>query len=403
MKKVPSYKYMYDFQCSGPDCIDTCCHGWEISVSKNEKKKIDKALNLIPEITLNSKELFQRNRKSSSDSDMYKINLTDKNFCGFMEEDGLCMVHKYLGEDCLPKVCATYPRSLASVDSEFDLSGSLSCPEVAKLCLLDVNAFEKTTKEIRLENTEIAYRITPGKYTHVLSKNILHLREMFASFLQIRNIDYKSRLFLTVYFALKIKDCEKNEELVDLISKFTSQDYIGEIIQQFSLLPNPEKNFSLNFIKTILISGRTTASGDTVLFNLIEDILSDLGGDTADIAAVNDLYLKRLEEISSENQKKLDLALTNYGINFVTRSYFINYESLQAYFYEMLMLISTLKFLIVCHPGLKATHFDDIIVDAGYRLARSYEHNAVYLAHIREKVKESEFLSLAHLANLIML
>jgi len=403
MKKVPTYKYMYDFQCTGPDCIDTCCHGWEIYVSKNEKKKIDKAASSIPDISFNSKELFQRNRKSPSDLLMYKINLTEKNFCGMMDKQGLCLIHKYLGEEYLPKVCATYPKSLVSIDQELELSGSLSCPEVAKLCLLNTDAFQKCTKEIRLDMTEIAHSITPGKYSNVLSKNILHLRDMFVGFLQIKDIDYKSRFFLSVYFAFKIKDCKSDQELLDVMSKFTSGDYISEILQQFSLLPNPEKNFSLNFIKTILIAGRTNASGDTALFDLIRDILSDLGGDTAEIKDVNEFYNKRLDNLLHKDQDKINLALTNYGMNFVTRSYFTAYDSLESYFYEMLMLTSTFKFLVICHPKLNSIEFDDIIVDAAYRLARSYEHNPVYLSHIREKVQESEFLTLAHLANLIML
>ena len=43
-------KYMNDFKCIGPNCIDTCCAGWDINIDKNTFKKYENGKGNLKEL-----------------------------------------------------------------------------------------------------------------------------------------------------------------------------------------------------------------------------------------------------------------------------------------------------------------------------------------------------------------
>src|SRR5204863_7934824 len=62
--------------------------------------------------------------------------LRDDGRCRMLDEDRLCRIHKRYGEPLLSDTCAVYPRSTGRVEDRLELAGAISCPEVARLCLL---------------------------------------------------------------------------------------------------------------------------------------------------------------------------------------------------------------------------------------------------------------------------
>lgn len=74
------------------------------------------------------RELVVINTESSSNNSYGKITFSGPT-CPFLGE-GLCSIQNKLGEEYLPKMCAQYPRIL-------NRSLDLSCPEAARLTLLD--------------------------------------------------------------------------------------------------------------------------------------------------------------------------------------------------------------------------------------------------------------------------
>ena len=52
-------------------------------------------------------------------------------FCSYLGEDGLCRVHKLLGEDAKPAICRLFPYRAIKTPSGWDVGMSLLCPTVA--------------------------------------------------------------------------------------------------------------------------------------------------------------------------------------------------------------------------------------------------------------------------------
>jgi lysine-N-methylase len=80
-------------------------------------------------------ELVTIRTDSTSDDNYARINLNGPS-CPFLSE-GWCAIQKKLGESYLAIMCSAYPRVMNVVDDVLQRSLDLSCPEAARIVLLD--------------------------------------------------------------------------------------------------------------------------------------------------------------------------------------------------------------------------------------------------------------------------
>lgn len=120
------------FRCLGADCEDTCCAGWIVNVDKATYQTYQGSsdADLGPRL----RELITINPAPSDDS-YARIALAGL-ACPFLDQ-GLCEIQNKLGEASLSLMCSTYPRVLNAVDDVLQRSLALSCPEAARVILLD--------------------------------------------------------------------------------------------------------------------------------------------------------------------------------------------------------------------------------------------------------------------------
>jgi lysine-N-methylase len=88
--------------------------------------------------------------------------------CPFMEEK-LCGIQKTLGEDKLSDTCATYPRNNRLLGGQHEQSLTLSCPEAARLALLQADAMDFVEGSMRVR-PEV---ISSSKPKHGLSSELV--------------------------------------------------------------------------------------------------------------------------------------------------------------------------------------------------------------------------------------
>jgi len=120
------------FRCVGAACEDTCCEGWGVFVDKATYHKYQACAD--DELGAKLKELVTI--KPAGSDLLYASILSPGGRCSFLA-DGLCSIHKRLGDEYLGHTCATYPRVLNAVGDQRERSLDLSCPEAARLALLD--------------------------------------------------------------------------------------------------------------------------------------------------------------------------------------------------------------------------------------------------------------------------
>ncbi len=133
---VVSADYLQSFKCIGAECEDNCCMGWSnISIDKatyalyREVKQGPLAERLATDIVENE-------GAGEHDSPM-RIKMNAQRSCPFLRKDKLCDIQCQLGESYLSTTCSMYPRALNFVRGAIERSANLSCPEVARLALLN--------------------------------------------------------------------------------------------------------------------------------------------------------------------------------------------------------------------------------------------------------------------------
>lgn len=57
--------------------------------------------------------------------------------CVCLQSDGLCRIHAELGAEFLPEICKNYPRASVELPNRSITFATMSCPEIARLVLLD--------------------------------------------------------------------------------------------------------------------------------------------------------------------------------------------------------------------------------------------------------------------------
>lgn len=125
------------FHCTGADCEDTCCIGWEILVDQENYEKYQ----TLSEQRIGGKalsSLVEINPARSSSRDYARFRL-DELRCPALHQ-GLCSIQQILGEPFIPDLCSTYPRVLTVIGRAVEKSFHLSCPEAARLALTDPDA-----------------------------------------------------------------------------------------------------------------------------------------------------------------------------------------------------------------------------------------------------------------------
>ena len=133
--------YADDFRCIGPACEDSCCEEWTVHVDQSTFEKYQNLpagplRTIIDENIVRSPEPAQGNEGSAA-ATFAQIRLNALHKCPLLSADGLCRIQVEHGEEFLPRACAIYPRVPYSIGGVEEKALSLSCPEAARLVLLN--------------------------------------------------------------------------------------------------------------------------------------------------------------------------------------------------------------------------------------------------------------------------
>lgn len=117
--------YYRRFICTGGDCEDTCCAGWQIGIDKKSYGKYKKIQGA-----------FGKRLRAGIDHRLHVFRLRGRT-CTFFNIAGYCDIYRELGRDGLCRTCRTYPRHVEDFGELKEVTLSLSCPEAARLILGD--------------------------------------------------------------------------------------------------------------------------------------------------------------------------------------------------------------------------------------------------------------------------
>ncbi len=408
MKKQPMLapSYLSQFSCIGSACEDTCCAGWNVAIDKNTYKKYNKVhSDLKPSLDKHVK----RNRQSNGADDYARIAMKSDGFCPLLNEQQLCSVQLKLGEEYLSNVCSTYPKVSNIVNGVLEKSATLSCPEAARLALLNPDGIEfDETEELLNVRNAIKNRLD----TTVVNQDQLvnyfwEMRIFTIQTIQNRKYSLVERLiFLGMFFQKVQQYIQTNDisQIPQLIANYTV------LLEEKGLSETLEKIPSLTLIQMELLKSLIDTRVSRGIRN--QKYFDCYGEFLTGIQYTKDATL---EEISLRYQavhdnyylpfmKDHEYLLENYLVNYVFIHLFpLNFNN--EIFEEYIMMIihyALIKMHLIGMAGYHKENFGiEQIINLIYSFARTVEHSSSFLREVREILRKNEINSMAYMAILI--
>jgi lysine-N-methylase len=395
-------RYMSSFVCTGSECEDTCCKGWQVNVDKATYKKYKKVSH--PELKPMLEENIKRIRTNPNDEDYAQIILDKEKGCPMLSEEGLCKVQLTLGEDYLSNVCLTYPRITNEINGVLEKSATTSCPEIARLALLNPDGIE--FDEIVEQDTRkiVSKRIHTKMKTEGIVKYLWELRIFTIQVLQNRNFPLTYRLILLGMFYKKVHEYEEEQrinELPDLIASYSRMIAEGSFIESFTKIPT-RVEVQLRILKQLVDYRQATVISSKRYLECLSAFLQGIEYKPEDsLDTVTERYQTAYQKYYEPFMIQHEYVLENYLVNYVYKNVFpISLD--RNVFEEYVVLVlhyGLIKMHLIGMAGFYKEEFSlDHVVKLIQSFGRTIEHNPIYLGQIFELLKEHNHTTMASMA-----
>ncbi|WP_317368826.1 flagellin lysine-N-methylase [uncultured Tyzzerella sp.] len=286
-----------DFKCSGSSCKFNCCnYSWNIPIDKETYFKYKKIKEPEYFVELLNKTI-KKNKNNPSDVQYAKlthkkiptkINYTNfengneksieeeyaESFCPLQDNDNLCMVHKYLGEDSLCFTCRLFPRVHNNIFNNYERSMTIGCEEVSKLLyalkngiifeVIEEDYYEKYPSTIDL-----------SKNTNSILYYFDDIRLICLELLQLREYSLDDRMIFLSILMFKIDELSsssKYNEIPEYLNNFFNnipfyKNSLNINTQNHNLVLTSVSNSMLNTINL---------SGNKEIFLIFRDLLFNI-------------------------------------------------------------------------------------------------------------------------------
>ena len=175
------------FRCIGAACEDTCCGGWGVTIDRQTYEKYQSCSD--PEMGPLLRQFMTIDAAKGTEHDFVRIGLTG-NYCPFLAE-GLCSVQLKLGESYLSNTCASYPRVIAVIDGTEERVLHLSCPEAARLVLLNHGPIEWSERAVDGKAPTLGALVLDSQRANRAGTPYPYFQEVRELFLQVLQVkDY---------------------------------------------------------------------------------------------------------------------------------------------------------------------------------------------------------------------
>jgi lysine-N-methylase len=332
-----------------------------------------------------------------------KINPTPLNNCPFLTTDRLCGVQKEFGSKYLSATCSIYPRVLNSVNDELETSLYLSCPEAARLVLLNPNSTEvegnvssshfRTDQFSRLAANDRDSIHKPYLY-------FFEIREFVITVIQNRSRPMWQRLFLLGMLCRDldtITTTEQDSNVSRILSDYKEIIATGALHSEMEGVPaKPAEQVDLVLRLTDQCI-RGGSSGERFQ-ECFQQFIQGIGySPESTPACTAQYYVKAEEAFCQPFFEQHPFIMENYLLNYVFRTLFPFGRARSAHYTpqgilgEYMMMAVQYALINGLLIGMAGHYQGDFGTEHVVKLIQSFskavEHNPTYLSEVKEFVK----------------
>ncbi len=429
-------KYMNRFKCIGPECEDVCCQWWNVPVDQEHFNRYQTEFQNSPAMKKIKDDYIEELSPQNQQPDSFgRIKMKDDGVCPFLSDDKLCDIQKNYGEDMLPNICATFPRLASMVDYRLELTGTLSCPEIARLCLLPSDAMElegfnpNTLPRQRFDQNLVKNNNDP--YTTYFDD----VRDTIQTLMSNQEFSVDVRMLAIASFANQVtpffhKNCRvlNSNELLQQIKIVTEKSFLTDLQSKIEQVkPTDEKIISL--ILTILVERlqkqHTLPFRKLVLNGLMSYEMESGNQAYPDLSNVNlkvshselaVYYNQRKQKWMSAFGERIEQYFEHYCQNYWFKEWYVYSQNLSEHMTKLSILIAIIRFLFFSHLSLYQieekiskdtqenliTILDQSAVEAFYIFSRNIEHSKQHIQQIQQTLDKMKVRSFEDQVKLIL-
>ncbi len=412
IKEILTPRYMAQFQCLGGECEDSCCiDEWTITIEKKYYQKIERVLSRNQQSRTEFTNKIKRLHGSAADKTHYAtIAHGEDHRCGFLSETRMCSLHQAYGPGILPSVCGTYPRLNFIINNRFERYGTLSCPEVARQCLLHDDALTLELLSTTPQPNTYGNLATVGDRHNYYEKYYDDIRTTVAELLTLPGYSLETRLFFVIFFAIRSQKIfydgvphdpfDGLKESINHIKQAQHQAEIQTLTAQIAcdfLAPT-------KLVLNILFTCRTAYSPSSSRYLFTQKIIDSVFRESPQMtqAEAGAFAFKRYSavknRIAPHYRDKLELYFTNYALNFWLSYPYIQSPHLVNHTRKLLLRLAAIKFCLFNHPAIvEVAHSDSphgheerlerTVVETVYLLTRSFDHNNSFMEKMEAEME----------------
>jgi len=395
-------RYVERFRCIGANCEDTCCAGWPVHIDK----KTYKAYRNHKDPALKPVVAFMQRIDNPPHAGMYAVLpiFGPGGDCPALQ-DGKCAIQSSAGASYLSDTCDSYPRINRHINGHSEQSMTMSCPEVARLALLDEDAFEFIEASVSIrEGTLFTTPDTPGMEPELANE----ARIFCLNLMRTRELDLWQRLAMLGAFC----------ETLDLVRSTE----IGEPMRVQTMINDFILNIENGALSTAIEPIRSNHEAQAMIFATLWAskgfarpsphqqtqmtlIAAGLGGNASGQVSGTDLvaaYRRGLD--------RLDIAiadtpwlLENYLLNEMFAHQFpVGSSSAYDSFLRLFSRFGLLRFLLAARCNADDVLPSPSMLTATVGLqARRFQHDRQFAEEVNRSLHESGWADLAKLNTLI--
>jgi lysine-N-methylase len=405
-KHVLMPTYMKDFACIGSECEDSCCTGWQVTLDKKSYKEYKNIKH--PQLSKSLQQGMKRNKSDATSSANYASFYLDQHGrCPMLNEQNLCGIQLNLGEKMLSPTCKTYPRVVNLVDDTYEMSAKLSCPEVARLVLLNKEKMECEEAEVTLDPSWSMLSVLDTQNPKLAERYFWNIRVFTIDVLQNRNWSIEDRLVFLGLFIQKLEQLLAQnhiEHIPDLIHEYIDKMESPDIQASLDMIKGNVKMQMHIIMHFVSLRAKLGVSSERYV-SIFSDMLSGFGldqGDTIDVDLLEQQYLSNYKMYYEPFMSDHSYMLENYLVNHVFESMFP--KSGDSLFSDY-MLMAVIYMMVRIHLIGISGHYkglnEEIVIKVVQSFNRVTMHSSNYLEMIKTYFKENEFDSLAHIVAIL--
>ncbi len=400
--KVLKPFYYDDFKCIGGQCIDNCCsNNWTIYIDEKTYKKYKKLKGDWGK-RINSN--ISRNRSKGKENHFRygKINLKNGK-CELLTEEGLCTLHRDLGEKYLCMTCKIYPREVEKYGEIYEKNLSLSCPEVARYLVKNNNVFSFNMDDETL--TEIEREVVSyGDDNKRLYSLLWDFRNLAIEIVQFKEISIWKRIVFLKMLCDKAQNVIKNSnysEYEEILKIFRSQIEDINIINSLdniSVIPAVK----VKFIQSALQIRKNIGINNEKFNNLIDEY-NELVKNDDENKDTFELVIEKEKEFNEYLKEYQDI-FENLLVYLVYKHFMnaVNTKDLNKECNNIIISYAVIKMLLLARWFKNSKNLtEDDFVEVFYVFSRVIEHNEVFLTDLNNKLKEAGYDTIAYLTILV--